>query len=99
MKRTTVTFPDDFVKSIEAMNEMCSQYENIAAAMLYRLMFRKEFNISILDYYADKIIEDLSENKSEFAAEDYHNYLGYLRVVLPNEFYEHRKVLRDCIGE
>ncbi len=48
--------PEDFINSIRDLNALCSQQEDSAVAMLYRLMFRHERNIDILDSYADRIL-------------------------------------------
>ena len=97
MNNTTINFPEDFVKSVEEMDEMCDQQENIAAVMLYRLMFRHECNLSILDYYADKILEALSSGDSEFAAEDYRYYLEYLKRVIPTEYGSYRRMFEEYL--
>ena len=89
MNETTDTpkfqLPDDLVQSIGALNEMCSQQEDSAAAMMYRLMFRHESNINVLDRYADQILDALAGFGGEYAEEDYRNYLQYLQAVLPSE--------------
>ena len=78
---------------------MCSEYENIAASMLYRLMFRHECNLSILDYYADKIFEALSGGCSEYAEEDYRNYLEYLKRVIPSVYTSYREMFEENLQD
>ncbi|MBR6199648.1 MAG: hypothetical protein IKQ61_05225 [Spirochaetales bacterium] len=95
--------PDDLVQSIGALNEMCSQQEDSAAAMMYRLMFRHESNINVLDRYADQILDALAGFGGEYAEEDYRNYLQYLQAVLPSEVPIHKdffeEELRDLNDE
>lgn len=38
----------ELIQAIGVLSEMCSQQEDSASAMLYRLMFRQEKNINIL---------------------------------------------------
>ena len=99
MNSTTINFPDDFVKSIKELNEMCLQQENIAASMLYRLMFRHECNLSILDYYADKILDALVGFGGEYAEEDYRNYLEYLKRVIPSVYTSYREMFEENLQD
>ena len=86
---------EGLVKSIASLNELCSQQEDSAAAMLYRLMFRHERNINILDNCADKILDTLLGFGSEYAEEDYRNYLQYLKTVLPEEYEGHKEMFEE----
>lgn len=64
------------------MNDALAQQQDSAAAMLYRLMFRHERNINVLDRYADQVLDGVCGMGSSFAEEDYMNYLQYLKVVV-----------------
>ena len=71
--------PEELLESIAGLNELMSQHQDQAAAMLYRLMFRHERNIHVLDRYV-------------FAKEDYRNFLQYLSYVVPNEYVPHKEM-------
>lgn len=94
-KETTELFPEDFIKSIGELNEMCLQQEDRAVAMLYRLMFRHERNIHVLDRYADQILDALFGFGGEYAEEDYRNYLQYLKAAVPSEYQGHKEMFED----
>ncbi len=85
--------PKEFKESIASLSEAISQQQNVAAAMMYRLMFRHERNIHILDRYADQVLEGVAWMGSCYAEEDYLNFLQYLQCVLPDEVESHRKLL------
>lgn len=91
----TFQIPDELVKSIGALSEICSLQEDSAAAMLYRLMFRHERNIDLLDRYADQILDALVGFGGENAEEDYRNYLQYLQAVLPSEVSTHKEFFEN----
>ncbi len=80
---------EDFINSIRDLNALCSQQEDSAVAMLYRLMFRHERNIDILDSYA------LCGFGGEYAEEDYRNYLQYLKAVVPEEYESHKNMFEE----
>lgn len=92
---STFQIPEELVKSIGALGEICSQQEDSAAAMLYRLMFRHEKNIDLLDRYADQILDALFGFGGKYAEEDYRNYLQYLQAVLPSEVLDHKKFFEN----
>ena len=95
MKDTNITLSQEFLDSISALNDAIVMQQNSAAACLYRLMFRHERNIDILDHYADQILEGISGMGSEFAEEDYRNFLQYLNIVAPSELEEHKKMYEE----
>ncbi len=86
---------EDFINSIRDLNALCSQQEDSAVAMLYRLMFRHERNIDILDSYADRIFDALWGFGGEYAEEDYRNYLQYLKAVVPEEYESHKNMFEE----
>lgn len=83
----------DFIGSIAAFSEAVVQQQDYAADMMYRLMFRHEQNIDILDRYADQVLEGVAEMGSRYAEEDYLNFLQHLQCVLPNKVESHRGFL------
>lgn len=91
--------PDDLLNSIGELSNLCSQQEDSAAAKLYRLMFKHERNIQILDHYADTLLDNLCGFGGEHAEEDYRNYLQYLRTVVPSEYEVHKKFLDEILEE
>ena len=84
--------PEELLESIAGLNELMSQHQDQAAAMLYRLMFRHERNIHVLDRYSDVVLEGVSGMGSVFAKEDYRNFLQYLSHVVPNEYAPHKEM-------
>ena len=48
-----IEIPKEFIDSISALNDAIAQQQDVAAANLYRLMFRHEKNIDILVYFTD----------------------------------------------
>ncbi len=90
---------EELVQSIGELGKLCSQQEDSAAAELYRLMFKHERNINILDQYADIILDYVTGFGGEHAEEDYRNFLQYLGTVLPSEYKEHKEFFEDMIKE
>ena len=84
--------PEELLKSIAGLNELMGQHQDQAAAMLYRLMFRHERNIHVLDRYSDVVLEGVSGMGNVFAKEDYRNFLQYLSYVVPNEYAPHKEM-------
>ena len=84
--------PSELIESIAGLNELIGQKQNQAAAMMYRLMFRHERNVRVLDRYSDVVLEGVSGMGSEFAKEDYRNFLQYLSYVVPNEYAPHKEM-------
>ena len=84
--------PEELLESIAGLNELMSQHQDQAAAMLYRLMFRHERNIHVLDRYSDVVLEGVSGMGSVFAKEDYRNFLQYLSYVAPDEYAPHKEM-------
>ncbi len=82
----------EFIESIGALSQAVAQQQDSAAAMLYRLMFRHERDINVLDRYADQVLEGVSGMGSQYAEEDYLNYLQYLATVLPHEVKCHKEM-------
>ena len=94
-----IQIPKEFIESIGALNDAIAQQQDSAAAMLYRLMFRHERNINILDRFADQVLDGVCGMGSSFAEEDYLNYLQYLSVVIPHELEEHKKIFDELKEE
>lgn len=95
MEDNNITLSQEFIDSISALNDAIAQQQDSAAASLYRLMFRHERNIDILDHYADLILEGISGMGSESTEEDYRNFLQYLKVVVPSELEEHKRMFEE----
>lgn len=93
-----IHIPEELVQSIGELSNLCSQQEDTAAE-LYRLMFKHERNINILDHYADSILDYVTGFGGEHAEEDYRNYLQYLGTVIPNEYEEHKEFFENMIKE
>ena len=66
-KKKEIELPKELLESIAGLNELMSQQQDQAAAMLYRLMFRHERNLHVLDHYSDVILGGVSGMGSEFA--------------------------------
>lgn len=90
-----IQFPKELIESIGVLNDALAQQQDSAAAMLYRLMFRHERNINVLDRYADQVLDGVCGMGSSFAEEDYMNYLQYLKVVVPHELDGHRDMFEE----
>lgn len=84
--------PEELLESIAGLNELMGRHQDQAAAMMYRLMFRHERNIHVLDRYSDVVLEGVSGMGSVFAKEDYRNFLQYLSYVVPNEYAPHKEM-------
>ena len=87
--------PDELLESIAGLNGLMSQQQDQAAAMLYRLMFRHERDVRVLDRYSDVVLEGIAGMGSEFAKEDYRNFLQYLSHVVPNEYAPHKEMYEE----
>jgi hypothetical protein len=87
--------PSELIESIAGLNELIGQKQNQAAAMMYRLMFRHERNVRVLDRYSDVVLEGVSGMGSEFAKEDYRNFLQYLSYVIPSEYAPHKEMYEE----
>ena len=87
--------PKELLESIAGLNELMSQHQDQAAAMLYRLMFRHERNLHVLDHYSDVVLGGVSGMGSEFAKEDYRNFLQYLSYVIPSEYAPHKEMYEE----
>lgn len=94
-----IHIPEELVQSIGELGKLCSQQEDSAAAELYRLMFKHERNIQILDRYADSILDYVTGFGGEHAEEDYRNFLQYLRTVVPSEYEEHKEFFEKMLKE
>ena len=99
MNDDDIKLPDEFIDSLKSLGQMVSASQDSAAAMLYRLMFRHEMNISVLDKYSDQLLDGLVGIGSEFVEEDYRNFLQYLKVVVPDEYESHKKMFDECTAE
>ena len=95
MSDENIELPNDLVNSIKSLGEKMSVSQDSAAAMLYRLMFRHEKRISVLDTYADQLFDGIVGFGSEFVEEDYRNYLQYLKVVIPDEYEGHKEMFDE----
>ena len=87
--------PEELLESIAGLNELMGQHQDQAAAMMYRLMFRHERDIRVLDRYSDIVLEGISGMGSAFAKEDYRNFLQYLSHVAPDEYASHKEMYEE----
>ncbi len=87
-----IQIPKELIESIGVLNDTLALQQDNAAVMLYRLMFRHERNINILDRYADQVLDGVCGMGSSFAEEDYLNYLQYLKVVVPEAYEEYKNM-------
>ena len=97
-KKKDFELPKEFLESIAGLNELMSLQQEQAATMLYRLMFRHERNIHVLDHYSGIVLEGVSGMGSEFAKEDYKNFLQYLSYVIPDEYAPHKRMYDEECG-
>ena len=97
-KKKEFELPKELLDSIAGLIELMSQQQDQAAAMLYRLMFRHERNINVLDRYSDILLGGVSGMGSKFAKEDYKNFLQYLSYVVPDEYTPHKKMYDEESG-
>ena len=67
----------DLIDTIKPFVHMITASQDSAAAMLYRLMFRHEKNISVLNKYADQLLDGLLGIGSQYVEEDSRNFLQY----------------------
>lgn len=99
MKDDRTTLPDELIDSLKSFAQMITSSHDSAAAMLYRLMFQHERNISVLDTYADQLLDGLTGIGSKYDEIDYKNYLQYLKVVVPSEYEDHKEMFDEYTAE
>lgn len=99
MEEDKIKLPDELINSIKSLSEMVTASHDSAAAMLYRLMFQHERNISVLDTYADQLLDGLCGFGSKYDEIDYKNYLQYLKVVVSDEYEEHKEIFDEYTKE
>ena len=97
-KKKEIELPKELLESIAGLNEVMGQQQEQAAAMLYRLMFRHERDLHVLDHYSDIVLGGVSGMGSEFAKEDYRNFLQYLSYVIPDEYAPHKEMYEEELG-
>jgi len=61
--------PKELLDSIAGLNELMSQQQDQAAAMLYRLMFRHERDLHVLDRYSDVVPNEYAPHKEMYDEE------------------------------
>lgn len=93
------TLPQELKDSLAGLSEMITAEHDKNAAMLYRLMFRHETDLNVLDRYADCIVDELCGFGSKFAEEDYRNYLQYLKCVCPSKYPEYKEWFDETMAE
>ena len=87
---------DVLVESIGQLMEMQEAANEHFAAGLYRAMFRHESNLYQLDRdYADHILDGVYSG-SKIAAEDYTNYLQYIKTICPKAYPEYLNLYEDA---
>ena len=88
---------DALAGSIGQMMAMQEEQAVRCAVELYRAMFRHEFDLDMLDRnYADAILGNVYSEEST-AAEDYRNYLQYIKAVSPKAYPEYLKMYEHAI--
>ena len=90
-------FPEELLESLKGLSDMATQQSDIAAANLYRAMFRHERNLNILDQWADRVLDGVMW--SEGAREDYQNYIRYIEAHDIEKAKEYREMYEDMIKE
>lgn len=90
-------FSEDFINQIRSLQTASEQNADIAAAHLYRLMFRHERDLHVLDQCADQVLEGCVW--SESAVEDYRNYIKYLKAHDEKLAAQYQKMLDKMINE
>ena len=86
---------EDFVSSVQQLQDMQDEDNDRRAAGLYRAMFRHETDINKLDWnYTDHIL-GYAEMGSDIALEDYKNYLQYLKCISEEEYLAHKQMLDE----
>ncbi len=88
-------FSEDFINQIHSLQTTSEQSADIAAAHLYRLMFRHERNLNVLDQWADQVLEGCLW--SESALEDYRNYIKYIKAHDEKLAVEYQKMMDEMI--
>lgn len=89
--------PKELIESFGALSEMGAQQGDIAAANLYRAMFRGERSLNKLDYWGDGVLDGIMWNES--CKEDYLNYLRYLEAHDKEIAQRHRELYEETIKE
>ncbi len=90
-------FKEDFIEKIHSLQKVSEQNADIAAAQLYRLMFRHERDLHVLDQWADQVLDGCLW--SESAEEDYRNYIKYISAHDQNLAEQYQKMLDHMIKE
>lgn len=90
-------FSEDFINQIHSLQTASEQIADIAAAQLYRLMFRHERNLNVLNQWADQVLDGCMW--SESAVEDYRNYIKYLKSHDEKLAAQYQKMLDEMINE
>lgn len=85
----------DFIKQIHSLQTASEQNADIAAAHLYRLMFRHERNLNVPDQWADQVLDGCMW--SESAVEDYRNYIKYIKAHDEKLAAQYQKMLDKMI--
>lgn len=91
--------PQELKDSLFGLSEMITAEHDKNAAMLYRLMFRHEMDLNVLDRYADSIMDELCGLGSQFAEEDYRNYLQYIKCICPSKYPEYKKCFDETMED
>lgn len=88
---------EDLLEQIHSLQTMSEQSSDIAAAHLYRLMFRHERNLNVLDQWADQVLDGCLWSAS--AEEDYRNYIKYIKAHDEKLAAEYQRMLDEMIKE
>ena len=89
---------ENFASCFQQLQAIQDKDNDRCAAGLYRAMFKNEFDINKLDWeYTDHIL-GYAEMGCEAAAEDYRNYLQYLRRIYKEEYLAHKKMFDEAMN-
>ncbi len=95
MEKNDIKLSEEFVLSQKSLREAVAMSHDAEAAKLYRLMFNHEKNVSVLDSYAELLLNALIGSENKFVEEDYRNYLNYLKTEIPSDYETHRVIFDE----
>lgn len=89
---------DSLVDSIGYLMEMQDSDNDHCAAGLYRAMFRHETDLNKLDHQFADYILGYAESGCKNAAEDYKNYLQYIKTICPTVYPEYKEMFENALN-
>ena len=86
MEKNDIKLSEEFVLSQKSLREAVAMSHDAEAAKHYRLMFNHEKNVSVLDSYAELLLNALIGSENKFVEEDLINksalLLKELQIIL-----------------